>query len=460
MAAPRYEIVQKKIYNPGATMPLLLPIIVLCNTSDEDLERNIRANSSRCDLEWLNQQPKHDRAAIIVGGGPSVHEFVDDIRELQQAGGTVFAINGASHWLRGKGIIPDYQVMSDAKEETATLVDIDAKAHLFASQVNPKTMNAVAKPILWHSGVGDIEKFFPEERVNRGGYSLIGGGAATGNSALCVAYVMGYRTLHAFGFDSSHRGEASHAYDQPMNRFIPTVEVEWAGKTYTSSVAMKAQAEKFQMTAQALKQEGCSIEVYGDGLLQHMYTTPSENLTERDKYRRMWQFDGYRAYSPGEEIVYKFVEIMNPDGLIVDFGCGTGRAALALQQMGHEVYCIDFADNCRDDEALSLPFLEWDLCHPCPVRAPYGLCTDVLEHIPTENIKTVVANIMASAEKVFFQISTVNDQFGQVLGTPLHLTVRQHRWWFDLFEELGHRVIYDMDRGNASLFAVSRKDAN
>lgn len=457
MAAPRYEIVQKKIYNPGSTMPLLLPIIVLCNTSDEDLERNIRENSAR-DLQWLNQETAHQRIAVIVGGGPSVEEFVDVIRAMQADGGTVFAINGASRWLRTHGITPDYQVMSDAKEETATLVDPEARAHLFASQVNPKTMQTVANPILWHSGVGDIEKFFPEERVRRGGYSLIGGGAATGNSAMCVAYVMGYRDIHAFGFDSSHRGEASHAYDQPMNRFIPTVEVEWAGKTYTSSVAMKAQAEKFQMTAQALKQEGCNITVYGDGLLQHMFTTPPENLTERDKYRRMWQFDGYREVSPGEELVSKFLEVMQPSGLIVDFGCGTGRAALALHSAGHEVYLIDFADNCRDHEALSLPFLEWDLCHPCPVRAPFGICTDVLEHIPTEDVRKVVGNIMASAQNVFFQISTVNDVFGQVLGTPLHLTVRQHSWWRDLFEGLGYTITYDSDRGIASLFAVSRKD--
>lgn len=435
-----------------------MPILVLSNTSDEDLERNIRINSAR-DLEWVKFEPEHEGVAILVGGGPSAAEFIEQIRLMQDGGGTVFAINGASKWLCSHGITPDFQVIADAKEETATLVDHDAIGHLFASQVNPKTMEAVQRPIIWQLGDEKIEDWFPEERRKRGGYSLIGGGAATGNSALCLVYVMGFRKLHAFGYDSSHRGDASHAYDQPMNRFIPTVELEWAGKVYTSSVAMKAQAEKFQMTSQALQQMGCHIEVYGDGLLQHMYTTPPENLTERDKYRLMWQVDGYRDHSPGELLVTKFLEIMNPDGLIVDFGCGTGRAALALHNAGHGVYLVDFADNCRDHEALSLPFLEWDLTHPLPVRAPYGLCTDVLEHIPTDDIRRVVENIMNSAQRVFFQISTVNDQFGQVIGTPLHLTVRQHGWWRDLFEDMGYRVTYDMDRGIASLFAVSRKDA-
>ena len=110
---------------------------------------------------------------------------------------------------------------------------------------------------------------------------------------MCVAYADGFREFHVFGFDSSHRDGAGHAYGQPMNDFIPTVEVDWADRVFTCSVAMKAQAEKFQITSQALKQMGCKIEVYGDGLLQHMYRTPPSRLSERDKYRLLWQFDGY-----------------------------------------------------------------------------------------------------------------------------------------------------------------------
>lgn len=457
MAAPRYEIVHKKIQNPGASMPLILPILVLSNTSDEDLERNIRINSAR-DLEWVELLPEHSGVALLIGGGPSAAEFVDQIRAMQQAGGKIFAMNGASRWLHGNGIIPDFQVIADAKEETSVLVDPCATAHLFASQVNPKTMEAVERPIVWQLGDEKIEDWFPEGRRKRGGYALIGGGAAVGNSALCLAAALGYRELHAFGFDSSHRGEASHAYDQPMNRFIPTVDVEWAGKTYTSSVAMKAQAEKFQMTAQALKQIGCRIEVYGDGLLQHMYTAPTENLTERDKYRMMWHTDSYRVLSPGECVVPLFMQMVEPKGLVIDFGCGTGRASVALQKLGLDVYLIDFADNCRDNEALCLPFLEWDLTVPIPARANYGICCDVMEHIPGTDVEAVIDNIMTSAKTVFFQISTVPDAFGKLIGQPLHLSVHPHDWWLGLFGSLGYDVQKDIRSDNASIFIVSRKE--
>lgn len=456
MTAPKFEIVHKRIKNAHAENELIIPIMVLSNTPIEQLENNIRENS-KLDLPWIAQKPEHDGAAVLVGGGPSAKEFIEGIIAYQEEGATIFAINGASKWLREYGVSVDYQVISDAKEETATLVDLGANAHIFASQVNQKTVAMVEKPYLWHLGNEEIETLLPPEKVKRGGYCILGGGAATGNSALCVAYALGFRDLHCFGFDSSHRGEASHAYDQPMNRFIPTVEVEWAGKTYTSSVAMKAQAEKFQMTSQALKQAGCTITVYGDGLLQHMYTTPPENLTERDKYRLMWQFDGYREFSPGECVVDMFIEKVKPDGLVIDFGCGTGRAGLALAQKGHEVLLIDFADNCRDQEAMGLPFLEWDLSRPMPPRAKYGICTDVMEHIPSEDVLKVIQNIMEAAETVFFQISTVADVFGQVINQPLHLSVFDHIKWMTTFLEHGYDVLEDIDGGNASIFIVKRK---
>ena len=266
---------------------------------------------------------------------------------------------------------------------------------------------------------------------------------------------MGYRTFHIFGYDSCHSAGESHAYPQPMNRFIPTVDVEFAGRKFTASVAMKAQAEKFQMTSQALKQEGCALHVYGDGLLQHMYRSPAENLSERDKYKRMWQFDTYREVAPGEFAVDAFLEVAKPDGLILDLGCGTGRAGLRLAEKGHEVLLIDFADNCRDDEALGLPFLEWDLTRELPPRAPYGFCTDVMEHIPPDDCGAVLDNIFQAAKRVFFRVDTEDDECGALIGATLHLNVKPHGWWRDEMERRG-RILFEQEGAGFSVFYVER----
>lgn len=451
------SIVQMDYQNPHASAPLTIPVHVVCNTPDEDLHRNIRANAA-LDLDWVGMHPAHDGVAVMVGGGPSLADHVAAIEKLKAAGGTIFAMNAASGFLSSFGLDVDYQVIADAKPETATLVDPEACRHFIASQVHRDTIKAAERTTLWHLAISEeMDELFPPERIARGGYALIGGGAAVGNSALCLAYVKGFRTFEIFGYDSSHRGDQSHAYDQPMNRFIPCVNVEWAGKTYYSSVAMKAQAEKFQITGQSLEQEGCKLTVHGDGLLPAMWNTSAEDLTERDKYRLLWATDSYRESSPGEMTVAEFLSEANPSGLIVDFGCGTGRAAVALAKAGHSVFLVDFADNCRDPEAVDLPFLEWDLSKRCPVSAPWGICCDVMEHIPPEIVPDVVRNIMASAEKVFFQISTVADFFGVMIGTPLHLSVHPASWWRDLFTRMNYRVEYEASDDNSCRFIISRK---
>lgn len=457
MAAPKIDIVHKYVQNPDASAPLIIPLAVIQNTADEELEANIRANSARPDLRWVAEQKAHDRPAVMVGGGPSAADYIDDIRERKAQGAFVFAMNAASGWLQRHGIRPDAQVICDAKAETASLVDPYAEAHYFASQVNEATMRAVARPWLWHLGGDAIEAFFPPARKARGGYVLLGGGASVGNSALCLAYALGFRELHLFGYDSSHRDGESHAYRQAMNDWIPTIEVEWAGRTFVSSVAMKAQAEKFQLTARQLQQLGCTLHVHGDGLLPHMWTAPAENLTERDKYRLMWQYDTYRAVAPGEHCVDAFEAIAKPDGLIIDFGCGTGRAALELHRRGYRVLLIDFADNCRDQEALGLPFIEADLTRPCPARGTVGFCTDVMEHIPPADVDTVLENIFAAVPRAFFQISTVDDVCGDLIGAPLHLSVHPHAWWRERMTRFG-RVLEEAEHPEASIFFVERTE--
>lgn len=78
MAAPTDEIVQMRYQNPHATAPLYVPVLVVCNTSDEDLERNIRHNSA-LNRPWIAAAEPHDGVAVMVGGGASVAEHLDEI---------------------------------------------------------------------------------------------------------------------------------------------------------------------------------------------------------------------------------------------------------------------------------------------------------------------------------------------------------------------------------------------
>jgi len=458
MAAPKYDLFQWNYQSPHSEKPLHIPVIVLCNTPEEEIEANIRANTAR-DLRWLSAAQPHDGIAIFGGGGASVADHLDDISALVAEGGTIFAINAASQYLRKYGIDVDWQVTCDAKPESATLIDPEARGHLIASQVNPVTMASVPDPVVWHSAAHAKEEWFPPAKVKRGGYALLGGEASSGLGALCAAFCMGFRRMEIFGYDSCHRDGQSHVYRQPMNNGIPVISYQWAGRSFQTSITMRVQAERFPIAAQALMQEGATVNVWGDGLLQHLWRTPQENLTERDKYTRMWQIDAYRTYSPGEVAAPTFLGLVKVEGKgpVIDFGCGTGRGGLALAKAGLDVMLTDFVSGCRDQEALVLPFIEWDLTRPCPLRAPYGYCCDVMEHIPPDDVEKVILHIMRSAETVFFQISTTRDSFGAVIGQQLHLSVHPHDWWLGLFGVLGLTVEKDIAASGVSTFIVTRK---
>ncbi len=449
------NIIQVKYQHPDSSIPLLVPVLVLPNTPEDVADYNITTNSAQ-NLEWLKSTPAHDGVAILCGGGPSIKKCTADIALLKKAGGTVFGLNAAAKWLVNESIGVDFQVILDAKQESSTLIEPQARYHLFSSQCHPDTIDAV-DPILFHMNNVGMEDLLPPERVAQGGYTLIGGGVSVGITSMVLAYAMGYREIHLFGYDSCNEDGATHAYQQDMNQFIPACEVDWGDKTYSASMPMKIQAEAFPRFAAELKRAGCTLELYGEGLLQAMYGTPP--ATEQQKYKLMWSDRRYRLVAPGEDVADKFIEIARPEGVVIDFGCGTGRGAKSISdKTSCKVILVDFADNCRDEEVAHLPFVEWDLTVPLIISSQYGYCTDVMEHIPPEDVDTVIQNITTAAEKVFFQISTVDDHFGDEVGFPLHLTVKPHDWWLNKFKEMGCGVVWSEDQGAASMFYVTRKD--
>lgn len=437
-------------------------IDIICNTEDEVLFQNVAVNSRR-DLEWITEQEAHDGHAVIVGGGPSIKEHIEKIRARQQHGQKVFALNGVAQFLIEQGILADYQVILDARPQTADLIG-PAGEWLFASQADPACFQDAIRTRLWHPKIDGIEAHLPDQRES---LTLIGGGTTVGLSAMCLAYTMGYRNLHLYGYDSSHR-ETGHAYAQPMNAAEPVCKVTVFGKTFKASLAMAKQAEFFPAVCDNLIDLGCTITVEGDGLLPFIVTEniKRSQMSEQQKYEEMWSLPQYRVTAPGEHVAQVFADVaqlvrgdaLGPDTTVLDFGCGTGRGALALKKLtGCDVLLIDFTANSRDLEAQALPFMQADLSRPIEARGDYGFCTDVMEHIPPEQVEQTIQNVMACAPKVFFQISLVPDNLGGLIGQPLHLSVHPFTWWADEFARLGLRVIWSEDCGDSAMFYVTHQ---
>jgi hypothetical protein len=184
-------------------------------------------------------------------------------------------------------------------------------------------------------------------------------------------------------------------------------------------------------------------------------------MIESQKYEKVWQHQVYRQMAPGEHSADLFLELAKPKhgDTVIDFGAGTGRGALKISKACN-VRMLDFAVNCLDDDVRAslgerLSFTQHDLTTPITGLESYGYCTDVMEHIPTDDVPKVLRNVVHAARRVFFQISCQPDNLGALIGEQLHLTVKPYEWWLKQFNDLHCTILFERHDDNYCLFYVS-----
>lgn len=239
-----------------------------CVTPDEVLFSQIRENcASR--KKWSKRIVAHDGQAVLVGGGPSLRDNVPEIRWRQELGQTVFALNGACGFLNARGIIPDFQVLLDPQEQLG-LVIAKARDYLIASQCHPKVVASLPDATLWHLAVDGAEEQVPSHDED---FCLVGGGLTVGLSSMCLAYSMGYRKLHLYGYDSSADEAGDHAYNNHVDTEAsfhsePGVIFTVGTKAFKTTIGLAKQAQQFPKLCNDLIDLGCLITVTGGGLIR------------------------------------------------------------------------------------------------------------------------------------------------------------------------------------------------
>jgi SAM-dependent methyltransferase len=198
--------------------------------------------------------------------------------------------------------------------------------------------------------------------------------------------------------------------------------------------------------------------------------TVSIKRSERGKYEEIWKYDSYRQFSPGERLAADFLRQAKPykGETVIDFGCGTGRGGLMMNALGGlKPIFVDFAFNALDTDIREAGEKDPDkwkfICHdlskwPYPKElkdAKYGYCTDVMEHIPPEQVGLVLKNILRSARHVFFNIATEPDGFGALIGEQLHMTVQPFEWWLERFNELECSIHWAHKEEHSASFYVT-----
>jgi uncharacterized Rossmann fold enzyme len=232
--------------------------IVQSNVSNERLEWNVALALKSCKT-WLKKEPGHSGVAVIVGGGPSLKDHLFRVRGRQMAKAKVFACGNAANYLLENQITPDYQILLDARAENAFFVVPDPTVKFIASQCDPRTWKKGG--IGFHAMQTSYMHLIEHEEM------LVGGGSTVGLKAIAIAYALGFRNFHLFGFDSSYSEDSHHAYPQSLNDKERRMEVKCGGKTFTCAPWMVTQAEEFKELARVLVEMGCTFSIHGEGLI-------------------------------------------------------------------------------------------------------------------------------------------------------------------------------------------------
>lgn len=265
----RMTTVGEAVGQPAASPTLQEQLPLICNVPDAILFANMRSTMER-GLPVIDAVPPHDDIAVICGGGPSLADEVEKLREMQSHGCKIFALNNVGHFLLERGIVADALVVLDARPHNARFVQgLSAQTVLYiASQCAPETFDVVtagAKVITWHAPM-DGKSGVREERKT----VLIGEGMVVGVRAMRLVHVLGYREIHLLGMDSSFRDGLSHAYGQPENDVDMPRECWVGNEKFISTAWMIRQAEDLQNMCVKLMATGAMIGVHGYGLFPAM----------------------------------------------------------------------------------------------------------------------------------------------------------------------------------------------
>lgn len=233
---------------------------MVANVPLDQIRKQIK-HSATLDLPRLTSKPPHDTPVAIVGGGPSLSDPIT-LAQLNRdfsAGCKIWALNATYDWLLEHGLVADAHVILDARVDNAGFLHNSHKetTYYISSQCNWAVFDKLARAR-------------SRPKVIRMDLDTMGDcGTTVGTHAILASFVEGFRDIHLYGFDSSYREDAGHAYRQGMNDSERVVEAHIGDRVFKAAPWMVRQAQDFEGIARDIVAAGGRIIVHGDGLLPY-----------------------------------------------------------------------------------------------------------------------------------------------------------------------------------------------
>lgn len=238
--------------------------------------------ASKLKIRHLPQLEPHTGKCAIVGAGPTVKDYLNEIKAIRGNDfNSVMTLNAAHDWLIKQGIKPRIHVIfeDDNPDVQTVLGGLPHKevTYYIASHC-PETIFKQLEGynrVLWHPFMAPqeyqqaIARWFPGEFMVCGGY-------ATFFRTMAIATILGFRDFDLFGLDSSYEEDSSHIDDYPTVSEEPKINIYGRHPTtneirqFSTKGGLAFQANEFVEFCK-VNQAGLKLRVHGNSLLRYLH---------------------------------------------------------------------------------------------------------------------------------------------------------------------------------------------
>lgn len=421
----------------------------------------------------VHQLPSFEGKAIIVAGlGPSMNKYWEALKDIDDRF-VLVATNSSAQFLVERDIIPHYVIAIDGRPGNWTL-DLGERCSktigIFSACSEPRSLEDwPGKIMVVPYGVDD--KRLGGQIRRRFGKPVPSGGNAFNNAIATFQHCTKAKIFIMIGnnlsFTENYYADRSSPNDESVYFFMTDVNGQKV-RTLIPLYEYKIWLEN--MMVQIFPEYhffNCSEGILGvdvDGELLPFVTQATleyaiqatkdaldiEVSPLEDKLKYI--YDAFYDHDLGNLQrgvgIWKFITKFYGDFQKgVDVGCGRANGVQFARSEGYDVYGCDISDGavkCWKERGVN------DYCRVAPAdKLPYQdqefdmvLCSEVLEHIPEENIPATLREIFRiGSDKYLFTISLVPENIPVAGYIQTHICVKPPEWWFEQLRAAGYIVI-------------------
>jgi SAM-dependent methyltransferase len=225
------------------------------------------------DISILHEKHK-GKEAIIIGGGPSISNYINKIKELKASGNIIVSIERMYQWCLDNNIVPDYVLVLDASNDVLQSFDRihPDTTHVIATQCNEDIFERLKdkNSVIFSSAQAGINFANSYDKHDYNKITIINTGSSVTLAAMSISMFLGLKNMHIFGFDCHVSGGNYAKGITGIGAVKDIITVEIDGRDFQTTIGFISFVQQFfeiLKLGEANKLIG-KVKIYGDSMVK------------------------------------------------------------------------------------------------------------------------------------------------------------------------------------------------